>query len=88
MNGAAAALTNLARAAVGLGVGATVVSQAIYDGAERARDDADARRRAIGPREGHGGWGAREGCGRARARACGARTRRRMWNDRSDGFSR
>jgi len=33
MSAAAAALTNLARAAVTLGVGATVASQAMYDGA-------------------------------------------------------
>ena len=38
MSAAANALTNLARAAVTIGVGASVASQAIYDGARRARD--------------------------------------------------
>ena len=44
MSAAANALTNLARAAVTIGVGASVASQAIYDGARRrARDDATRR---------------------------------------------
>jgi len=47
MSAAAAALTNLARVAAGLGVGATVVSQAIYDGAR----DEDARRRREAARD-------------------------------------
>ena len=43
MSAAANALTNLARAAVTIGVGASVASQAIYDGARRVATTANAR---------------------------------------------
>ena len=50
MSAAANALTNLARAAVTIGVGASVASQAIYDGARRDARRGDATRRDDGER--------------------------------------